>query len=792
MYTIPDSLPLAYTLNPGELAPVIVKKGNSQYDCAFDGMGFRYSNTSDNPIIRQLTDVQRNRVDQAQEAGEQTFSGWWLRSQSSFHGGGGQTNYEPPFPFATDRLRFDSSKNVDVSVPGHVKLLPGGRTITGTAPLGDMCSLSSSTGTDALAYRAGTSVKMVTVGDNPPPTNLITNGDFETNTAGWVASGTSAPTSFVSSTDHASVGSKSGKVTWAAPNTFFENEEFQFATVPGQVYTLGIDVYVPVGNPDVLIYAIGATGTSAFGPSTPVKGAWTRLVHRFTATATVHALGVGPTGPVTSGQIAYLDAACAHKGSTDGAYAPAAGTSDATVTITPGGTVSTLCTDGSRLWMVAGTKVYRADAVSAYAPVEIYSGLVGSVCKLAWVRDRLMLSDGPKIYQLDGSKGGTSVLGAGELVFTHPSVAYRWDGFTTSPTAIVAFGWDGVKTAFMQFTLTASSGTIPTLTPAGVLAELPSSERVTACVNTLGSFLAILSNKGLRIGTFESFRGALSIGPLSVTQTLLGSLAAYDRFIFTAAAKAPDEPGLIRLDLGLQTDQAGRFTWSYDRIGPVDNPTPATAPGECAVLPVTGRLVYWDAQGLYLSDPALPPVRTGWLRTSRIRYATTEPKLFSRGSVKMGTAAGGLTVTSTDDQGTTVPVATFYAQAEGEFRLSGGALNWLQLTFTLSAEAELHEWQMKALPGAPREEMIQVIVSCADHESSRTGQAYVHPRTAEARRDKLMALAASGAEFAFQEYQQTKTTSQNVVIEQCVFKQAGRPTNTQYTGGEMTVTMRTV
>jgi hypothetical protein len=792
MFTIPGPLPLTYTLNPGESLSISSKTGSSQYDCAFGGLGFRYSNNTDNPIIRQLADNQRQRVDQAQEAGEQTLTSWWIRAQSSMHGGGGEIHFEPPFPYPTDRIRFDQSKNVDVWTPGSVKLLPASRSLTGTAPDGDLCGLSTATGADALAYRSGSTVKMIVPGGNPVPVNICTNGDFETDTSGWHLDGSPHPLSFTSSTDHASVGTHSGKAAWDVGNTYYPSVIYNFATTPGQVYTIACDVYVPVGHPDVQIFGFNVPAPYTFGPATGVKGAWARLVHRFTATGPLHGLAVGPQGAVPAGQLCYIDAAVINVGSTAGDWNPAAPPGDATTTISPGAAVTSLATDGTRLFMTAGTKCYRADAVSAFAPVEIYSGLAGAKCRLAWVHDRLMLADSNKIYQLDGNKSSTSVLGAGELVFTHPLAGYAWDGFTTSPAAVVAFGWDGSQSTLTQFTLTNTAGGIPVIAPAGVLAEIPHGERLLACRNTLGAFLAMVTNSGVRVGAFEPYRGALTVGPLSVKQTLLGSVAVQDRFIYTAAALAPDEPGLIRVDMGIQTDQAGRYGWAYDRIGPVDNPTPPTGPGEVAVLPATGRLAYWDAQGLYLSDPALQITRTGWVRTARIRFGLTEPKLFKQGTVKMGTGNGSISIKSTDDAGNTLNLASFYAQAEGDFRLGAGPHEWIQLTFTLSAASELRAWQVKALPGTPREELIKVVVSCADRESSRTGQEYNRPRTAEKRRDDLMALASVGDELVFQEFQQTKTVSLNVVIEQCVFKQGGRPTNTSFTGGEITVTMRTV
>jgi hypothetical protein len=202
--------------------------------------------------------------------------------------------------------------------------------------------------------------------------------------------------------------------------------------------------------------------------------------------------------------------------------------------------------------------------------------------------------------------------------------------------------------------------------------------------------------------------------------------------------------------------------------------------------------VYWDAQGLYLSDPAITQTRTGWLRTSRVRFATTEPKLFKAGTVKMGPLSGSIAVTSVDDTGLTANLATFYSQPEGDFRLPAGGKQWIQLTFTLSAGADLREWQEKALPGTPRDEVIQVTLADQDHESTRSGQQVISHHGARQRFNQLMTMAKAGDEVVFQEYDQSGTISTSVVIEQCMFKQSGRPTGTAFFGGDIVVTMRTV
>lgn len=92
------------------------------YDVAFGDIGFFDATTAENPYRRQTAPYRKDQQDNSLEPGEQSLSGWWLRSQSSFHFGAGAKFYEP----AQDqnlRFRFESSEGVDVWTAGEVTLL---------------------------------------------------------------------------------------------------------------------------------------------------------------------------------------------------------------------------------------------------------------------------------------------------------------------------------------------------------------------------------------------------------------------------------------------------------------------------------------------------------------------------------------------------------------------------------------------------------------------------------------------------------------------------------------------
>ena len=92
------------------------------YDTAIGGLPFFYAISDERPYIRQTAAFRKEQFDNGNEPGEQSLTGWWLRSQSSFHGGAGIKFYDPS---AGENVlyRFTTSKGVNVWTKGQVTLL---------------------------------------------------------------------------------------------------------------------------------------------------------------------------------------------------------------------------------------------------------------------------------------------------------------------------------------------------------------------------------------------------------------------------------------------------------------------------------------------------------------------------------------------------------------------------------------------------------------------------------------------------------------------------------------------
>jgi hypothetical protein len=104
------------------------------YDTALGGMPFIYAISDQRPYIRQTAPYRKEQFDNQTEPGEQSLTGWWIRSQSSFHDGTGITFYDPALIPGEGTFQYADSKGVDVWTEGEVTLLKSstqGHNITG-------------------------------------------------------------------------------------------------------------------------------------------------------------------------------------------------------------------------------------------------------------------------------------------------------------------------------------------------------------------------------------------------------------------------------------------------------------------------------------------------------------------------------------------------------------------------------------------------------------------------------------------------------------------------------------
>jgi hypothetical protein len=104
---------------------------NESYDVALGGLPFFYAINDARPYIRQTAPFRKEQFDNQSQPGEQSLTGWWIRSQMSFHSGTGIKFYDPATTDEVGTYRFADSRNLDVWTKGQVTLLKETANMTG-------------------------------------------------------------------------------------------------------------------------------------------------------------------------------------------------------------------------------------------------------------------------------------------------------------------------------------------------------------------------------------------------------------------------------------------------------------------------------------------------------------------------------------------------------------------------------------------------------------------------------------------------------------------------------------
>jgi hypothetical protein len=93
------------------------------YDVAVGGVPFISAINDARPYIRQTAPFKKDQFDNQTEPGEQSLTGWWIRSQMSFHSGSGIKFYDPATTDENGHYRFTDTKGVNPWTKGQVTLL---------------------------------------------------------------------------------------------------------------------------------------------------------------------------------------------------------------------------------------------------------------------------------------------------------------------------------------------------------------------------------------------------------------------------------------------------------------------------------------------------------------------------------------------------------------------------------------------------------------------------------------------------------------------------------------------
>ena len=132
------------------------------YDVAFSALPFFLAASDEQPYRRVTAQYRKQQIDQTREPGEQTLTGWWVRSQSSFHLGAGIKYFEP-IQEESLRFQYTESKGIDVWTRGQATLLNDTASFYSGAAPAQMVGVNDGTN-DCIIVSDGTALKKITTG----------------------------------------------------------------------------------------------------------------------------------------------------------------------------------------------------------------------------------------------------------------------------------------------------------------------------------------------------------------------------------------------------------------------------------------------------------------------------------------------------------------------------------------------------------------------------------------------------------------------------------------------------
>jgi hypothetical protein len=714
------------------------------YDYAIGGMPFVSAVNDARQYVRQTAPFRKDQFDNGQEPGEQSLTGWWLRSQMSFHSGSGIKFFDPATTDENGKYRFADSKGVNVWTKGEVTLLK------------DVVNTHQTTGA-------------------------------------------------VTGTDHQHVNQHTRSIQWSGVNGVLLHDEFDVdkiypaitVSISNKALTTNVATLttsaahgLTVGM-TIVITGVDATFNGSYRITTvPTATTFTyaKTADNVTSTA-VSPVGTGVTNPVIhyidyiSGTDRKVSAIC-----DDGVNAywvtnkTVGGNQRLTMFKKP---LSGDSITGSSNPSASGdvTQMFQdADIEIQYATME-------------FIKDRIILCVNNRVYELS-----TSATVLPSPVYTNPNTNYHYTSIAASGPAIYTAGHSGIYSTIQKYTLS-TAGVMPTLTSAVVAAELPSGEIVEKIFYYLG-YMMIGTNQGMRAATVSDQDGSLGYGPLIVeTSQPVYDFAARDHYIWAASGIGALNGGLIRLDLSNELEPL-RFAYANDLEISQTAEHYTTA---VAFIGATNRLAFATAHeatdGAIYLESATELVPSGYITTGNIRYGTLEPKNFKRLLGRGDFRYGSMTLETVDKDLVEYDHISYDSSIppiEITTLSPGTAQEYVAYKFIMYRDATdsskgpiFKGYQAKATIATPRQRLMQFFVYNMDIETDHYNVQFGYKGRAYTRQLALEEIEGSGDILTFQDLNSGET--RQVQIESVRLVSATPPDKDEDGfGGILEIVVRTV
>jgi hypothetical protein len=714
------------------------------YDVAIGGLPFIYAINDSRPYIRQTAPFRKDQFDNQTEPGEQSLTGWWIRSQSSFHGGTGITYFDPQTADEFGHYRFADSQGVNVWEDGEVTLLKsvtnthqttGG--VVGTDhqhPNQHVRSIQWS-GVNGVLLHDEFDVDKIYSSITVSITNKALTSDVATLTTSAAHGLTVGMTIVITGVDATFNGSY--RITTVPTTTTFTYAKVASNVASTAVSPVGTGVTDPVihyidylAGTDRKVFAICDDGVNAYWITNKTAGGNQRLT-MFKKPLSGDAV-TGSSNPSASGDV---------------------------------------------------TQMFQdADIEIQYATME-------------FIKDRIILCVNNAVYELT-----TTATSLPTASYTNTNTNYHYTSVAASGPAIYTAGHSGIYSTIQKYTL-GTNGVMPVLSQAVVAAELPVGEFVEKLYYYVG-YMMIGTNKGVRAAEINDQDGSLKYGPLIVeTSQPVYDFAGRDRFIWATTGIGALDGGLTRIDLGTEIDTL-RFAYANDLQ--VSQTTEHYTTG-VAFLGVTNRLAFTTAynvtDGAIYVESASTLVTNGYIQTGNIRYNTLEKKNFKRLLGRGDFTYGSMSLNTVDEAGTVYDVISYDASVgapEVTTSSPSAAQEYLAYKFIMFRDGtdstkgpQFKGYQARATIATPRQRVVQFPVYCYDIETDRYNVLLGYEGRAFDKIRLLEDIEGTGDVVTWQDL--TTGESRQAVIEQVTFTRLTPPDKRfDGFGGVLQITIRTV
>jgi hypothetical protein len=714
------------------------------YDVAVGGLPFIYAINDSRPYIRQTAPFRKDQFDNGAEPGEQSLTGWWIRSQMSFHSGSGVNFYDPATTDENGKYRFADSKGVDVWTKGQATLLKDVvNTHITTGPVTGTDHQHPNQHTRSIQWSGANGVLLHDEFDvdkiYPAITVSISNKALTSNVATLTTSAAHGLTvgMTITITDVDSTFNGEYRITTVPTTTTFTYAKTASNVTSTAVSPVGTGVTNPVvhfidyiSGTDRKVHAICDDGVNAYWITNKTSGGNQRLT-MFKKPLTGDSI-TGSSNPSATGDV---------------------------------------------------TQMFQSgDIEILYATME-------------FVKDRIILCVNNAVYELT-----TTATGLPTPVITNTNVNYHYTSVAASGPAIYTAGHSGIYSTIQKYTLT-TAGALPALTSPVVAAEMPAGEIVEKLYYYLG-YMMIGTNKGVRVAAISDQDGSLSYGPLLLeTSQPVYDFAARDHFVWAATGIGALDGGLTRFDLSNELETL-RFAYANDLQ--ISQTAEHYTTG-VSFIGTTNRLAFCTAHettdGAIYLESATELVPSGYITTGNIRYGTLEPKNFKRLLGRGDFAFGSMTLETVDKDGVEYDHISYDSSVrpvEVGTSSPSTAQEYVAYKFILYRDATdttkgptFKGYQAKATIATPRQRVMRFPVYCFDIETDKYNTVIGYEGRAFDRIQGLEQIEENGDVLTWQDL--STGESRQAVIEQVTFTRMTPPDKRfDGFGGVLEITIRTV